>query len=269
VLIIAAVVLIALAGFVVINIKKGNKIPSTKEGGISSSAAFSLLSQAKDLEVKGNLLDAKARYQKLISELPNSSEIMNWQKKVEDINIKLLFSPTLTPGSVLYKINPGDTLTKIAKEFKTTVDLIKKSNGLTDDKILPGRKIKVWKAPFSILIDKSQNSLILKSNEEFFKTYTVATGMNNSTPVGTFKIVNKLLKPSWFKAGAVVPAGSPENILGSRWLGFDLSGYGIHGTSEPQNMGKQVTQGCIRMPNSDVEELFTIVPIGTEVTIVD
>ena len=140
---------------------------------------------------------------------------------------------------------------------------------MPDDKIMPGRKIKVWNASFNVHIDKSQNVLILKTDEEVIKTYVVSTGSNNSTPVGNFKITTKLINPTWFKAGAVVPAGSSENILGSRWLGFDLVGYGIHGTTEPQNLGKQVTQGCVRMSNPDVEELYTIVPAGTEVTIVD
>jgi len=52
-------------------------------------------------------------------------------------------------------------------------------------------------------------------------------------------------------------------------MGFDLAGYGIHGTTEPKELGKQVTQGCIRLSNSDVEELYTIIPTGTEVTIVE
>jgi lipoprotein-anchoring transpeptidase ErfK/SrfK len=52
-------------------------------------------------------------------------------------------------------------------------------------------------------------------------------------------------------------------------MGFNLAGYGIHGTTEPETIGKQATQGCIRMVNSDVEELYAIVPEGTEVTIVD
>ncbi|MBU2222104.1 MAG: L,D-transpeptidase, partial [Candidatus Omnitrophica bacterium] len=133
----------------------------------------------------------------------------------------------------------------------------------------PGRKIKVWTAPFSIVVDKSQNTLLLKTGEEVFKTYMASTGANNSTPVGIFKIVNKLPNPTWYKAGAVVPPGSPENVLGSRWLGFDLAGYGIHGTVEPESLGKQVTQGCVRLANPEVEELYTIVPVGAEVTIVD
>ncbi len=238
-----------------------------KAGKITSSAALS--AKALDSLKKGNLWEAMSLYQRLINEFPNSTDIMNWQKKIEEINIKLLFSPVSGPKSILYEIKPGDTLAKIAKEFKTTTELIIKSNGLKDDKILPGRKIKVWTAPFSIVVDKSQNTLILKTDEEIIKTYIVSTGINNSTPVGNFKIINKLPLPTWFKAGAVVAPNSPDNILGARWLGFDLPGYGIHGTTDPQNLGKQITQGCVRMSNSDIEELYAVVPIGTEVTIVD
>jgi lipoprotein-anchoring transpeptidase ErfK/SrfK len=67
----------------------------------------------------------------------------------------------------------------------------------------------------------------------------------------------------------MIPAGNPQNILGSRWLGLDKEGYGIHGTTEPQSLGKQATAGCVRMQNSEVEQLYSIVPKGTEVTIVD
>lgn len=258
------IILIVFLVLAVLAISKIN-LPAKIKGGKFSSLSI----KAKNSLNKGELLAAKSTYQQLINEFPNSPEIINWQKKIEEINISLLFSPLLTGKSVLYEIKPGDTLAKIAKEFKTTADLIKKSNGLTDDRIIVGRKIKVWVAPFSIVVDKSQNILILKTDEQVIKTYTVSTGINNSTPTGTFKIINKLSRPSWFKAGVVVPPSSPENILGSRWLGFDLPGYGIHGTTDPQSLGKQVTQGCVRMSNSDVEELYTIIPIDTKVTIVD
>lgn len=239
---------------------------------IKSGSASSLFAQAKALEAKGEIYQAKLAYQKLINNFSDSNEIMNWQKKIENLNIKLLFSSLVIPGSVLYEIKPGDTLNKIAKEFNTTIESIIKSNNLPNDRITPGKKIKVWTMPFSILVDKSQNILILKTKEEeIIKTYVVSTGLNNSTPVGNFKIVEKISNPPWFKPGATkpIPAGSPENILGTRWLGLSLPSYGIHGTVDPQSLGKQVTQGCVRMNNMDVEELFMLVPKGTEVTIVD
>jgi len=271
VFIISGIVLAIITVFVLLSLNKPPRPPlETRQGGgrlpLSQPA---LLAQAKELEVKGQLLAAKNAYQELINNFPGSADIMNWQKRAEDLNIKLLFSPALTPKSIAYEIKPGDSLAKIAKEFKTTPELIIKINNISGDKIFPGKKIKVWSAPLNIVVDKSQNILMLKSDDEIIKTYVVSTGANNSTPVGTFKVVNKLQNPTWFKAGAVVPAGSSDNVLGTRWMGFDLAGYGIHGTVDPQNLGKQVTQGCVRMANADVEELYIIIPVGTEVTIVD
>jgi len=256
--------------FIALGIRTIQRSKGPLETGRDSAVSVSsLLAQANALKKENNLLEAKAIYERLVSEFANSGEVMKWQAKIEDINIELLFSSAVTPKSALYEIKPGDTLSRIAKKYKTTADLIRKSNSLKGDKIFPGRKIKVWTASFSIVVDKSQNSLILKTDEEVVKTYIVSTGKNNSTPVGNFKITNKLLNPTWFKAGAVVPPSSPKNILGTRWLGFDLPGYGLHGTSEPKTLGKQVTEGCVRLSNSNVEELYTIVPIGTEVIIVD
>ncbi len=265
VIIVAAVVVIAgLLAF--LGIKKSINAFRLAD---NRTSANNLLNDARKLEAKGELPEAKEAYQKLINDFVQSPEVGNWQKKVEEINIKLLFSPAVTPKSVVYQIKPGDTLDKIAREHKTTVELIKKSNNISDSLIIPGRKIKIWNAPFSILVDKSQNIMLLKSDEELIKTYVVSTGKDGCTPTGVFKIVNKLANPTWFKAGAVVPSGSAENVLGTRWMGFDLSGYGIHGTTEPDELGKQVTQGCVRMSNAEVEELYTIVPVGTEVTIVE
>jgi len=266
IIVIIAAIALALGAVIFLNFNKGTCPLAMKMGGASLSG---LLSQARALQNKGDLLAAREAYTKLLNDFTNSTEALNWQKRIEELNIKLLFSPAVTPKSALYEIKSGDTLTKIAREFKTTPELIAKSNNLIDSKIIPGRKIKVWNAPFSILVDKSQNSLTLRSEDEVIKVYVVSTGKNNSTPTGTFKITNKLVNPTWFKSGAVIPPGSADNVLGSRWLGFDLASYGIHGTTEPQNLGKQVTAGCVRLANPDVEELYIIVPAGTEVTIVD
>ena len=122
----------------------------------------------------------------------------------------------------------------------------------------------------SILIDKSDNTLFLMDGAKILKTYSVSTGENNSTPVGTFKIVNKLEDPTWYRpGGGVFPAGDKRNQLGTRWMGLSKKGYGIHGTLEPDALGKQVSAGCVRMKNEEVEELFNRVEPGTPVTIQD
>jgi len=263
---VVVVIFIAAAIGIVLSLQRSNRAGNVAAGG---GAVPGLLAEAKNLEAQGNYLASSNIYKRLIGEFPNSREVLDWQKRLENMNVKLLFLPVITPRSIEYEIKPRDSLEKIAREYKTTPELIAKSNNISGDKIFPGKKIKVWTAPFSIVVDKSGNTLILKSEEEIIKTYTVATGTNNITPVGTFKIIEKIVSPPWYKGGKVIPAGTPENILGSRWMGLDKEGYGIHGTTDPKTLGSQVTAGCVRMANQDVEELYIIVPKGTEVTIVD
>ena len=194
------------------------------------------------------------------------------QEKLNTLNTSVLFSPSTTQYSETYTVASGDNLTKIAKKYNTTVELIKRSNNLASDTIFPGMKLKVQKQPFRIVIDKSQSMLTLLIGDEVIKTYIVATGKNNSTPVGNFKIGNKLVDPPWFSPGGkVIRPGDPENALGTRWMGFSIAtpDYGIHGTNDPSSIGYQSTDGCIRMQNADVEELYSIVPVGTEVAVLD
>jgi lipoprotein-anchoring transpeptidase ErfK/SrfK len=182
---------------------------------------------------------------------------------------KALVSKEITPDSIVYTVQAGDTLYVLAKKNHTTVDFIKKINDLKSNNIYPKMKLKIHTAPFLIRIDKSKNTLVLYSNDEAVKKYSVATGRKNCTPVGEFKITDKLVHPTWFKTGAILPPGSPENALGTRWMGFDKPAYGIHGTIEPKSIGTQASEGCIRMLNEDVEELYSIVPVGTKVIIQD
>lgn len=220
-------------------------------------------------ENRADLIKARDAYQKVIEKFPASANITKAQEAIENINMKMLFSPTVANDAIIYEVRKGDSLARIAKRFNTTIDLIVKSNNLKSTQINVGKKLRINKEKFSIFVDKSQNILILKADGNIVKTYRVSTGQNNSTPVGTFKIVNKIVDPPWYTTGAVIPAGSPKNILGTRWMGISAPTYGIHGTTEPQSIGRSVTAGCVRMRNSDVEELYSIVPEGTEVVIVD
>jgi lipoprotein-anchoring transpeptidase ErfK/SrfK len=220
-------------------------------------------------ENKDNKLKARDIYQLILKKYQNVENISDVQDKLGKLNVAILFSKTITDKDTLYQVEPGDTLINIAKKFGTTVSLIKLANSLRSDNIQARAKLKISKAKYKILADKSQNILTLLSDNDVVKVYRVSTGENNCTPVGNFKIVNKIIDPVWYTEKAIVPAESPDNVLGSRWMGFNLSGYGIHGTVSPEKIGKQATKGCIRMINAEVEELYTIIPIGTEVTITD
>jgi len=234
------------------------------------AGAKSIYKTAVSLQSKGRLEEAVKAYQELIKQFPEFKQISEAEKKLWDANVEILFSPVVTDKDIRYKVKPGDTLGKIAAGHNTTVDLIKRSNNLESDLIRPGQRFKISTAKYSVIVDKSQNSLALKADDKIFKVYSVATGEYNCTPVGTFTIVEKLINPDWYKSGpGAIPAASPENILGTRWMSLSDSDYGIHGGASEKDLGSQVTNGCIRMTDAGVEELFAILPRGTEVTIVE
>lgn len=240
------------------------------KGGTITPSAEKLQKTARALARDGELLKAKEVYQRILSNPADAEDMAGIQQEQETLNMRLLMSNTPVPDkTVIHEVDTGDTLGKIAKKYGTTVEFIKQSNNLKSDVIRVGQKLRIWTGTFNIFVDKSQNILILKDGNEIVKSYRVSTGENNSTPVGDFTITTKLVDPVWFNRGVVVPPDSPQNVLGSRWLGFDYPGYGIHGTVEPDNIGKQVTAGCVRMRNEDVEELYGIVPTGTKVSVVD
>lgn len=228
------------------------------------------LDQATQLEAEGKYLEAKEIYEAL---LPNKDISKEEQQEVkeayENLNMKLLHSRYEMPGSQYHEVVAGDNLHNIAKKYNTTVALLKKSNGLKNDTIHPGMKLKVVTSTVTIRVNKTQNTLTLFLDDKPIKEYKVSTGANDTTPAGEYKIANKLENPTWYKAGAVVPPDSPDNILGARWLGFDYQGYGIHGTTEPELIGQSVSSGCVRMRNEDVEEIYPIIPLGTKVVITD
>lgn len=132
-----------------------------------------------------------------------------------------------------------------------------------------------WTKQDKIIISKNNNFLYLYKNGELYKTYPVATGeYSQYTPEGKFKIVNK-----------IVDRGDELNEqLGRRWMGLSVpfekdnraekdarapvgNKYGIHGTDEPESIGKYVSGGCIRMDNKHIDEVFELVELGTLVEI--
>lgn len=239
-------------------------IPSDKQKAetlLNEAREFLKLGQTKEVE------DKLAEALTIGDRLDTVGEI---KKVVGEINSELLFSKKETSSSEIYAVRPGDSLGKIAKKFDTNVGLIMRSNKLQNSIIRAGEQLKVSKAKYSIVIDKSDHTLTVLSDGKFFKQYSVAVGKPSTpTPDGSFSIDSRLENPTWFHKGKVIPAGVPENILGTRWLGFSIPGYGIHGTTQPESIGTDSTSGCIRMHNEEVEELYDIIPQKTWVTVTD
>jgi lipoprotein-anchoring transpeptidase ErfK/SrfK len=160
-----------------------------------------------------------------------------------------------------------------------TADFLAKVNGIADkNRIRVGRRIKVIHGPFRAVVVKADYRLEVYLDETFIKHYPVGLGEDDSTPAGTWKVQNKLENPQYYppRGGQIILADDPENPLGERWIGLEgIAGeavgqerYGIHGTIEPDSIGKNVSLGCIRMYNPDVEELYDLLVEGkSQVTV--
>jgi lipoprotein-anchoring transpeptidase ErfK/SrfK len=124
--------------------------------------------------------------------------------------------------------------------------------------------------PF-LIVNKRTNELAFIHEGKVEKVYKVATGKTlDLTPEGTFTITVKAINPYYRKKN--IQGGAPNNPLGSRWIGFDALNtdgrmYGIHGTNRPESIGYYISQGCIRMHNQAVEQLFDQIPIGSIILI--
>lgn len=176
-------------------------------------------------------------------------------------------------------IQPGETLGKIARRYAVTDDLLARINGILDkDRIRAGQRIKVIRGPFHAVITKGDYRLEVYLNGTFVKQYPVGLGDDGSTPTGRWKVKNKLKNPQYYppRGGQIILADDPENPLGERWIGLEgIEGeavgqerYGIHGTIEPESIGKSVSLGCIRLYSADVEELYEmLVEEKSEVTV--
>ena len=120
-----------------------------------------------------------------------------------------------------------------------------------------------------VVVSIPHRKLALIEDGQVKKVYPVAVGTQHSpTPAGNFAVKTRLVEPTYYHPGKVIPAGT-DNPLGTRWIGLSTKGYGIHGTNVESSVGKAASHGCIRMHRSDIEELFAQVEIGDEVEIRD
>jgi L,D-transpeptidase ErfK/SrfK len=122
-----------------------------------------------------------------------------------------------------------------------------------------------------------------KDQPRFVRTYPIGIGREGwNTPLGATKVIHKVKNPSWYPPEsiraehaadgdplpAVVPPG-PDNPLGAYAMHLGFSGYRIHGTDKPYSIGLRATHGCTRLYPEDIEELYSLVPVGTPVNIVN
>ena len=127
-----------------------------------------------------------------------------------------------------------------------------------------------------ILVRTGENRLYLYESGRIVKSWDVATGLPDfPTPTGVFRVVSKLVNPTWVNPGSKWARNlpprigpGPSNPLGTRALQLSAPAILIHATPQSRSIGYNASHGCIRMTEADEKELFGMVGVGTRVAIV-
>ena len=131
------------------------------------------------------------------------------------------------------------------------------------------KEIKPPKVEKRIAINAASRMLAYYENGVKIAEYPLGLGKTYTpTPVGYFKIVAKEINPPWIDPNdpEYIVSSGPDNPLGYRWMQI-YGNYGIHGTNRPDSIGGYVSNGCVRMREADVEQIFDAVEVGTPVDI--
>ncbi len=171
-----------------------------------------------------------------------------------------------------YEIQFGDRLETIAKKYQVSWEYLSKINRVDPQIIKAGKKLKVIQGPFSAVVDLSEFEVTVHAHGYFVVRMPVGIGKDGSTPIGTFKVTDKVVDPIYYGPDVVIKNDDPANPLGERWLAISdeagtVEGYGIHGTIDPNSIGKAESRGCIRLHDQDVADLYDLLTIGSEVII--
>jgi hypothetical protein len=182
---------------------------------------------------------------------------------------KWLFSASVFASDRLcgsYRVEPGDQLTGIGQKHKVPYQILQVINNIEKPELLQaGKIIKVINGPFHAKVYRSSFTLDLYLQKTFVRSFRVGLGKPGmETPTGLWVVEpgGKLIKPIWtdpISHRTYRPTDS-DYPLGSRWIGLEgvegnalgRTGFAIHGTKDPEQIGTANSQGCIRMYNGDV-----------------
>ncbi len=240
-------------------------------GNASLSAGLALLQ-------RGELVAARNQLKGLVGAGLPATEERQARAALVEIARQLTFSPqvyTGDPTTETYVLRSGDLLTRVAKKFNITAEAIAMVNNLPDmNRVRAGQNLKVVHGPMHAVVRRGEHVLMVFLDDALIAEFPVGLGSGGKTPVGEWVVRDKLKNPTFFPpashGGPVIHADDPKNPLGERWIGLDgltgeavgQVGFGIHGTIEPETIGKDMSLGCVRMHNADVEIVYNLLVEG-------
>ncbi len=234
------------------------------------------LKAGRDALARGDFIAARTAFSKTLDKgLPAADE--NYARaELSRIADTTLFSRARVANDPLvtqHKVVPGNTMAKIAAPLGITPELVARINQIKNPQIVRlDSTLKLVRGPFNAVIDKSDHRLDVYLGDIYVRSFRVGLGGGAGTPTGLWAVRNKLMNPEWIDpaTGHRYLADAPDNPIGERWVGLQgltgeavgRSGFGIHGTIEPESIGRDQSMGCIRLVADDVAWVYDLLVEG-------
>lgn len=231
-------------------------LPSATDEPADFTAIDQLIAEGEDVEANFQLSNLYWKRPEIRKQL---------DERLRTVSYRIYFAPQphYMEGHV---VQANDVLQNIAKDYGVSWEYVAKLNRTDPKKIRPGQKLKVIRGPFSAVVDLSDRELTIHSHGHYVARFGVGVGQDSSSPIGTFKVQEKLRDPTYYGADGVIEHDDPQNPLGEYWIDLGDS-YGIHGTNDESSIGKAESRGCIRMKNLDIADVYDLLTSGSEVLI--
>jgi lipoprotein-anchoring transpeptidase ErfK/SrfK len=251
-----------------------SSVISTAQSDIDNGRLLNARTELNDALQTGGLSDAEATTVKTMISQINQTVIFSRRRFADD------------PYGGTYVVQPGDSLARIANAHDCTWEMIGRINGIDAKHLRSGATIKIVEGPFFAVVDKHKFTMDLylgglpgEKSCMYVTTYMVGLGKDNSTPIGTWMIEphRKLKHPTYYspRGEGVIAADDPKNPLGGYWIGLTGTegqavgkmSYGIHGTIDPDSIGKQSSMGCIRLHADDIAMVYDMMVEGKSMVV--
>ena len=247
--------------------------PKGKSNGpnvLNVERARSLIEAGKQALSNQDPVAARSQFSEALTLIDNTDDAKFLRAELTRLSAETIFSQRIIRNDPLvtrYIIQPGDTLAKIASRHKISDDLLADINNIQNKNLIrSGQTLKIVRGPFHAVVTKKAFRLDVYLGTTFVHQYPVGLGLDGSTPEGKWRVRTKLVDPTYYppRGGDIVAADDPQNPLGERWIALEglsgealrQQGYGIHGTIDPESIGRETSLGCIRLYNEDVHELY-------------
>jgi hypothetical protein len=167
-----------------------------------------------------------------------------------------------------YVVRPGDTLEQVADRYNVPPVLLARINGIREGlQLEPGQELKVVRGPFNAVIHLDKHELTLMVEGRYAGRFAIGVGCDQPKLEGTYIVREKNVNPVYRGPdGITVPGGDPRNPLGKFWIGLS-NNIGLHGTVDPQNIGRDDNRGAICLGDRDIDDLYGILSVGSRVVI--